>query len=408
LKGGYVAGLDPDLTLKRVPDIKVHIKSDNNIEVASQDTNYELGPHGLAILDVFYQPMSVSEALKRLSATSTSVQDWMALTTTIVQLYDAGILQDETQRKQELKIGERGFGGAGIHLAMLNDRTRTSGFLAGIAETVRPGDVVVDIGTGTGVLALAAARAGARHVYAIEASAIGDVAEAIFEANGMADRITLVRGWSTRIDLPERADVLVSEIIGNEPLGENVLEVTRDARKRLLKPGARMVPSKVRILGIPVTLPETEFARHKLTADTLRDWRSWYGIDFGLLAAGDRGSAPVFFPRPQKARLWESLSEPILLAEVDLSEVDRLMMDRSVTVSAGTSGILNSLLVYFELDLGPTTRLSTHPDRVDEKCHWRSMVWVLEPLYLTAGEQFKVTYQYRATGATYKVAVARA
>src|SRR5215204_5394952 len=403
-----MAGLNPNLTLKRVPDIEVRIKSDNNIEVVSSETTYYLGSHGLAILDVFYQPVSVSEALKKLRSTSTSVQDWMAITTTIMQLYEAGILQDETQRKQELKVGKGGFGSAGIHVAMLNDRTRTSSFLAGIAETVNPGDVVVDIGTGTGVLALAAARAGAKHVYAIEASAIGDIAEATFEANGMADRITLLRGWSTRIDLPERADVLVSEIIGNEPLGENVLEVTRDARKRLLKPGARMVRSKVRILGIPVTLPEAEFARHKLTADALRDWRSWYGMDFDLLAAVDRGSAAVFFPRPQKARDWETISEPILLAEVDLSEVERLMIDRTVTVSAGTSGILNGLLVYFELDLGPTTRLSTHPDGVDENCHWRSMVWVLDPLLLTAGERFTITYQYRATGATYNVAVARA
>ena len=403
-----MTGLDPDLTLKRLPDIEVRIKSDNSIEVASEDAIYQLGPHGLAILDVFYQPVSVSEALKRLRSTSTSVQSWMALTTTIVQLYEAGILQDESHRKQTPKTGRHGFGGAGIHVAMLNDQMRTSSFLAGIAETVKPGDVVVDIGTGTGVLALAAARAGADRVYAIEASAIGDVAQAIFEANGMADRITLLQGWSTLIDLPERADVLVSEIIGNEPLGENVLEVTRDARKRLLKPGGRMVPSKVGILGIPVTLPEAEFARHKLTVDTLRDWRSWYGIDFEPLAAGARGGTPVFFPRPQKARRWEALSEPILLAEVDLSEVDWLMIDRSVTVSAGASGILNGLLVYFELHLGPTTRLSTHPDRVDERCHWRSMVWVLEPLPLTAGEQFKITYQYRATRATYKVAVARA
>jgi ATP-dependent protease HslVU (ClpYQ) peptidase subunit len=403
-----VADLNPELRLRRVPDIEVRINSDNNIEVASEDAIYSLGPHGLAILDVFYQPVAVAEALKKLSSTSTGVQDWMTLTTTIMQLYEAGILRDEVQRNKELKTGKRGFGSAAIHIAMLNDRTRTSSFLAGIAETVNPEDVVIDIGTGTGVLALAAARAGAKHVYAIEASAIGDIAEATFEANGMADRITLLRGWSTRINLPERADVLVSEIIGNEPLGENVLEVTRDARKRLLKPGARMVPSKVRVLGIPITLPEAEFARHRLTAGTLQSWRSWYGIDFDLLAAVDRGPAPVFFPRPQKSRAWETISEPILLAEVDLSEIERLMIDRSVTVSANTSGILNGMLVYFELDLGPTTRLSTHPHKADENCHWRSMVWVLDPLPLTAGERFKITYQYRSTGTTYNVAVARA
>ena len=111
-----------------------------------------------------------------MSATTSGVQDWMALTTTIVRLYDAGILQDESQREQKLKTSKRGFGVPGIYVGMLNDRARTSRFLAGIAEVVRPGDIVVDIGTGTGVRAIAAARAGAKHVYAIEASDIGQVA----------------------------------------------------------------------------------------------------------------------------------------------------------------------------------------------------------------------------------------
>jgi SAM-dependent methyltransferase len=402
-----VAGLDPDLALRRVPEIDVRIKSDNNIEVVWGDATYHLGPHGLAILDVFYQPMPVSEALKRLGATVAGVQDWMALSTSIVQLYEAGILQDETQRKSDHRISSGGFGSAEIHVAMLNDRMRTSRFLSGIAETVNPGDIVVDIGTGTGVLAIAAARAGAKRVYAIEASTVGDVATAAFEANGVADRITLLRGWSTRIDLPERADVLVSEIIGNEPLGENVLEVTVDARKRLLKPGARMVPDTVRILGLPVTLPEKEFARHKLTTDTLRDWRAWYGMNFDPLADVDRDSTPLYFPRPQKARNWKMLSEPILLAEVDLRQAEQFMIDRSVTISSVASGVLNGLLVYFDLNLGPSTSLSTHPAEVEDRCHWRNMVWILEPLSLTAGDRFKITYQYRATRATYKVAVAR-
>ena len=333
----------------------------------------------------------------------------MALTTTIVQLYDAGILQDETQRERKLKTSKRGFGGPGIHVSMLNDRARTSKFLAGVAEVVRPGDIVVDIGTGTGVLAIAAARAGAKHVYAIEASAIGQVAEAIFQANGLADRITLLRGWSTRIDLPERADVLASEIIGNDPLGENVLEVTRDARKRLLKPEARLVPSKVRIFGLPVTIPQTDFANRTraLTAETLQNWRSWYGINFDPLAETDQDSPPSFFIKPQNATDWETLSEPIMMAEVDLREVERLMIDSSLTVAATTSGVLNGLLVYFELEVGPTTRLSTHPAQADRDCSWFSTVWVLDPLPLRTNDKFNVTYQYRATGASQKVVVAR-
>jgi hypothetical protein len=193
-RGLRKSSLSPDLVLKRVPDVEVRINSDNNIQPVSEDMIYYLGPHALAILDTFYQTVSVSEALKKLSATTSGVQNWMALTTTIVQLYDAGILQDESQREEKLKTSKRGFGGPGIYVGMLNDRARTSRFLAGIAEVVRPGDIVVDIGMGTGVLTIAAARAGAKHVYAIEASAIGQVAEAIFQANGLADRITLLRG----------------------------------------------------------------------------------------------------------------------------------------------------------------------------------------------------------------------
>src|SRR4051812_12021176 len=116
-----------------------------------------------------------------------------------------------------------------LHLEMLNDRTRTLSFIEAIRETVRPDDIVLDIGTGTGILAATAARAGARHVYAIEAGQIQKVARALFESNGLKDRITLIRGWSTQIELPERADVLISEVIGHEPLAEDVLETTADA-----------------------------------------------------------------------------------------------------------------------------------------------------------------------------------
>jgi predicted RNA methylase len=105
-----------------------------------------------------------------------------------------------------------------LHLALLNDRRRTTSFLDTIATVVRPGDVVVDVGTGTGVLALAAARAGARHVYAIEMGGIADCAEGLFEASDASDRITLVRGRSLDVRLPERADVLVCELIGHAPL----------------------------------------------------------------------------------------------------------------------------------------------------------------------------------------------
>jgi hypothetical protein len=400
--------LAPDTVLHRVPDVRLHVDSSNNVNVLAEGSVYHLGPHGLAVLDVFYQPVSLSEALERLRGVVTSTQDWMALTTTIVQLYEAGVLQDDSRRKPKLEAGRLSFGAPDLHLGMLDDRIRTSRYLEGIREVVGPGDVVVDIGTGSGVLAMAAAQAGAERVYAIEASAIGETARKNFEANGLADRITLLQGWSTRLELPERADVLVSEIIGNEPLGEDVLEITSDARRRMLKPDARMVPGKVRIFGLPVTVPASEIAKRMITPETLQNWRDWYGMDFGPLAEVSRESSASFFIKPQKTSAWEILGEPVLLAEVDLSQVERPLIDNTTAGVATAEGELNGLMVYFDLELSSTTRLSTHPWEVDEHCSWHNMVWNLEPLRLQAGDRFEVTYQYRSTEMSHKVTVSRA
>lgn len=384
-----------NLVLHRRPDLRTHIDSSNNVQIVLDDKEYTYGPHALAILDCFYEPLPLSEALDKLSELSTGAQDWAALVSTLKQLYDAGVLQNETRSEPKLEARRRRYGGLRWHVPLLNDRARTSSFLAGISEVVSPGDVVVDIGTGTGILAVAAARAGARHVYAIESGVIGEYAKAIFEANGLADRITLLRGWSTQISLPERADVLISELIGDEPLGENILKVTKDARERLLKPEARLVPSKVQIFGLAVTIPRADLMEHGLTAGTLQNWHSWYDIDFGPLVEMARDAFSEFGIKPQSASHWNALSEPILLADIDLRDNRRLWINNTITVTASASGQLDGLLVYFELELGPTSRLSTHPEQVDRDNHWYIMVYVLDaPLSLQTGDRFDVTYKY--------------
>lgn len=396
--------LKPDLKLHRAPNVRVDIDSSNNIQVRTDESIFYLGPHGLALLDVFYQPVSVSEAVERLGPMASGPQDWISLTTTMVQLYEAGVLRDESNHKPKLETGHS-FGAAAIHVGMLNDRGRTDSFLKGIPEVVKPGDVVVDIGTGTGVLAMAAARAGAKHVYAVEASVIGEFAQRIFEANGLADRITLVSGWSTKIDLPEKADVLITETIGNEPLGENVMEIVSDAKKRLLKPGARLIPGKVRILGLPVSIPERELSKRFPTGKNLENWRQWYGMDFAPLSEAAEDPDSALFVKPQKARDWEVLGEEIMLAEVDLAEVEHLTIDNSAAFTTTAAGRFDGLMVYFELELGPDTTLSTHPASSDDECSWRNMVWRLDPGPVAAGDRFQVNYQYRATGTWHKVTV---
>ena len=154
---------------------------------------------------------------------------------------------------------------------------------------------MLDIGTGSGVLAVAAARAGARRVYAVEASDIAEVAERVFAANGVTDTVTLIPGWSRQIELPEPADLLVAEIIGNEPFEEEILETTLDARRRLLKPDARLIPHTLTLLARPLLLPDAEARQRAIGRAAVERWRRLYGMEFQpLLDAAPPG--PVNMP----------------------------------------------------------------------------------------------------------------
>jgi hypothetical protein len=279
---------------------------------------------------------------------------------------------------------------------MLNDRVRTSSFLAGIREVVRPGDIVVDIGTGTGVLAVGAARAGASHVYAIESTAIADVAAAVFATSGFADRITLIRGWSSEVELPERADVLISETIGNDPLNERLLELTRDARLRFLNPDARFVPGHLTILGLPVTIPAERVNRRVAAPESLQRWKTWYDIDFTPLAEAAASSTHhSFHVKSHDAAGWPVVGDPIVLAEMDLATSrTSVVPDRVVTGRATAPGLLNGLLVYFEATLGSQV-LSIHPAHASPDNSWASPVWYFrKPQPLQPGDLFRLRYQF--------------
>lgn len=136
----------------------------------------------------------------------------------------------------------------GWHVPMMNDTPRNEAYLAGLRAAVTPQSLVLEIGTGSGLLAMMAARLGAAQVVTCEVvPLIAQTAQGIVAANGFADRVRVVAKPSTALevgaDLPRRADVLVSEIFSSELLGEGVLPAIEDARRRLLAPGARIVPA---------------------------------------------------------------------------------------------------------------------------------------------------------------------
>jgi|SRR5450755_4772027 len=124
-----------------------------------------------------------------------------------------------------------------VHRTMIRDRVRTEAFRRAINAVVRPGDVVLDVGAGSGILSVFAARAGAGSVYAVERTPIAVLAEQLAAANNVAETVKVFHGDVMDIELPEQVDVIVSEWLGGFGIDEGMLAPVIAARDRWLKPG---------------------------------------------------------------------------------------------------------------------------------------------------------------------------
>jgi Tfp pilus assembly protein PilF len=139
------------------------------------------------------------------------------------------------------------------HFPMMNDPARNDAYEAAIKRAVTPESMVLDIGTGAGLLSMMAARAGARRVVTCEMTVpVAAKARQIVAQNGFAERVTVHAKRSNDLavgaELPERADVLVSEIFDSDLLSEGVLPSLEDAHARLVKPGARIIPQSASVM----------------------------------------------------------------------------------------------------------------------------------------------------------------
>jgi hypothetical protein len=115
----------------------------------------------------------------------------------------------------------------------------------------------------------------------------------------------------------------------------------------------------------------------------------------------------IYVP-PQSAHDWTALSDPVLLADVDLSQTSGFQIDSTTQAVATASGAITGVLIYFELEVGPTARLSTHPLTALDSCSWNAPVWILaDPLQAQAGEPFSLTCTYRVPGKTTGISISR-
>lgn len=259
------------------------------------------------------------------------------------------------------------------HASMLRDETRTEAFRRAIQATVREGDIVCDLGTGTGILALFAVRAGARRVFAIEEGPVSALAREVLAVNDPEGVVELVAGHSSEIILPERADVLISETLWNFGLGEGIVQAVRDARKNILSEEARFVPQRFHMLLAPV-----ESQKPYRIIDTWSEDR--YGLD---LTPVRRIASNVVVSASLAEE--EVLADPARFGTIELGGDDVDELRASLEFKARREGTLYGLGGWFEAELAPGIDLTNAPPNAAR--NWAQAFLSLgEPLEVATGD----------------------
>jgi len=240
------------------------------------------------------------------------------------------------------------------HHNILRDLARNSAYRAALEKVVRPGDHVLDIGAGSGLLSMIAARAGAARVTACEVNpAVADAAVRTVAQNGFADRITIVPHYSTEVelerDLGERVDVIVQEIIAHDMLCEGVLPALADAVPRFLKPGGRVVPERAQLR---VALAHWPHAK-------TRELNDVEGFDLSPFATLARYPLEAASNDPTIALR----SDPVDLFSWDLASGGPYGPDRTSTTLTVRDGEANGVMQWIHIELTEGVTYENAPAR---------------------------------------------
>jgi hypothetical protein len=259
------------------------------------------------------------------------------------------------------------------YLNFLADAPRVEAFRRAIERAASPGQVVLDLGTGIGTYAMFAAQAGAR-VLAVEAEPVVEIARELAVDNGLADRITFLKGRLQDLEPPERAHVLVFEDYSPSLFHEETARLLDDVRERWLEPSARAIPRYLRASLAPVCCPETYGSIARWNGDQA------YGLDIS------RFSGQMLNDLHHAS--WGSdvlLAEPVEIGRADPLSTEAFGLDAAASWQVGRDCELHGLGLWIDLELADGVTFSNGPS--GRSTGWDQVLLPLgEPVQVRAGE----------------------
>lgn len=236
---------------------------------------------------------------------------------------------------------------------MIADRIRTNAYQQALAHAIKPGDTVVDLGAGTGLFTLHACRLGAKLVHAIEPNPVIQVAREIVQANGFSDRVVFHQAMSFDVELPQPADVVVTDPRGVLPLKERAIPTIVDARSRLLKEGGALIPERDTIWAALVEANEIYNANYE---------GPWRRSNDGFNMEAARQRRVNAFDR-HHVKPEQLLSAPVPWATLDYRTVEATSVVGTMEFEVVRPGSLDGFILWFDSELIDEISLSNAPGK---------------------------------------------
>jgi len=272
---------------------------------------------------------------------------------------------DRTPEEAYRERNGRMFAGFHEQERMLADRQRMAFYLESISRHIQPGDRVIDLGTGTGILAALASRRGAAHVYAIDHSDILTHARTLAKANRI-ERVEFVATHSTAFSIPERVDVILHEQMGDCLFDEDMVANITDLRDRLLKPGGLILPSLFDFYCEPIKVIDTRLVPFIWELDV-------HGYDYACLEAHRPQESSYYHLASTDLHLVDHfLAEPEPALSIDLHTVNEIDLPRELTFTRTivNAGRLDGYAIYFRARVDSDLTLGSSPLDPSRAPHW--------------------------------------